>query len=86
MAGLQKELQQLEGRQAESLDAARAAHEAALPELAKKQDALERQEAGPLAEAGDLLQQEGPRRMKQEAQSAGNAESGGGRGGARAAA
>ena len=70
MAGMQKDLQQLEGRQAESLDAARAAHEAALPELAKTQDALERQEAGPLAEAGNLLQQEGPRRMKQGAQSA----------------
>ncbi len=68
MAGLQKELQHLEGRQLESLDTARTAHESAIPELAKKQDSLERQEAGPLAEAGELLQHERPRRMKQPSQ------------------
>jgi hypothetical protein len=69
-AALQKTIQHLEEHQVEQLDAARNAHPSATSEHEQKQEALEHQAAPPLAEAGELLQQQGPQRMKPQHQSA----------------
>ena len=77
-AALQKTLQKAEEHQVEHLDAARGAHESAMPEHEQKQEVLERQAAPPLAEAGELLEQQGPQRMKppQRSSDAAHAEEG----------
>jgi hypothetical protein len=69
-AALQKTLQKAEEHQVEQLDSARGAHESAIPEHVRKQEALEQQAAAPLAEAGELLEQQGPQRMKPQRPSA----------------
>ena len=82
MAGLQKDASAI-GRPPGSsqLDAARAAQSRRMPELAKEAGRLgASKRRGRWPRPASLLQQEGPRRMKPQAQSAGNAESGGGRG------
>ena len=75
MAELQKELQKLENTQSGAMDESHDAKEAAVPELTKKQEVLEQQEAGPLAEAGELLQHERPRHMGVGVEAGGNARS-----------
>jgi hypothetical protein len=69
-AALQKTLQKAEEHQVEQLDSARSAQESAIPEHVRKQEALERQAAAPLAEAGELLEQQGPQRMRPQRPSA----------------
>jgi len=69
-AALQKMLQQLEQHQVAQIDHARTAHEAAMPELEQKHEALKQQAAAPLAQAGQLLQPDRPQAMKPQSESA----------------
>ena len=69
-AALQKTLQQLEQHQVAQIDHARTAHEAAIPELEQKHEALKQQAAAPLAQAGQLLQPDRPQAMKPQSESA----------------
>jgi len=68
LAGLEKQLGDLEDRQADYLDNTANLPPAALPEMENKQATLEQESAGPLAEAQALLQPDRPRRMKREPQ------------------
>jgi hypothetical protein len=60
LAALRKRLQNFEGRQAEMLDASRAAAEAMLSDLDKRQQGLERESDPALDEARQLLAQKQP--------------------------